>query len=363
MNSYRVFEKMKKSVSKRHAFTLIELLVVIAIIAVLISLLLPAVQSAREAARRAQCVNNLKQIGLANHNFESTNGHFPPGYGVYPTGGGGRANSNAMILSFMESSNLYGAFNLSVNINLTGSTSPNDTAQTQIVAAFNCPSDPSASKLLAGTSALGYSNYFGSVGATASNEIGTAAAYQEPIAQRGGIFNVVLDRSGTAATNPNFMKVMSPCTISSITDGTSNTALYAETIRSISISNTAAEIPIESLLNVYIVTSLQGGMDTPPASCLTFPGTRIRYRGQQYYRNLPQTSYYNHTTPPNHKKWDCGDGSYVASHIAARSYHPGGVNVAFSDGSVKFVKDTVNIATWRALGTKSGGEVVSADAY
>ena len=105
---------------RSRGFTLIELLVVIAIIAVLIALLLPAVQAAREAARRAQCVNNLKQIGLANHNFESSNNHFPPGYGIYPTGGGGRANSNAMILSFMESANLYGAFNLSVNINLTG---------------------------------------------------------------------------------------------------------------------------------------------------------------------------------------------------------------------------------------------------
>lgn len=347
----------------RRAFTLIELLVVIAIIAVLISLLLPAVQSAREAARRAQCVNNLKQIGLANHNFESTNGHFPPGYGIYPTGGGGRANANAMILSFMESANLYGAFNLSVNINLTGPTSPNNTAQTQIVSAFNCPSDPSLSKLLAGTSALGYSNYFGSVGATASNELGSSATYQESVGGRAGIFNVTLDRSGTSTTNPNFMRVMNPTTIGSITDGTSNTALYSETIRSISIANTAAEIPIESLLNVYIVTSLAGALDAPSAACATFPGTRIRYRGQQYYRNLPQTSYYNHTTPPNYKKWDCGDGSYVVSHIAARSYHPGGVNTVFSDGSVRFIKDTVNINTWRALGTKAGGEVISADAY
>jgi prepilin-type N-terminal cleavage/methylation domain-containing protein/prepilin-type processing-associated H-X9-DG protein len=349
--------------SLRRGFTLIELLVVIAIIAVLISLLLPAVQSAREAARRAQCINNLKQIGLANHNFESTNSHFPPGYGMYPTGGGGRANANAMILQYMESANLYGAFNLSRNINLTGPTSPNNTAQIQIVAAFNCPSDPSMSKLMAGTSALGYSNYFGSIGATASMEMGTAFGFQESVGARAGVFNVSLDRSGTAATNTNFQKVLTPTTIASIADGTSNTALYSETIRSISVANTAAEIPIDSLLNVYIVTSLAGALDAPPASCLTFPGTRIRYRGQQYYRNLPQTSYYSHTMTPNFKKWDCGDTSYVASHTAARSYHPGGVNTVFCDGSVKFIKDSVNIATWRALGSKAGGEVISADAY
>ncbi len=349
----------------RKAFTLIELLVVIAIIAVLISLLLPAVQSAREAARRAQCVNNLKQIGLANHNFESTNGHFPPGYGTNPLpAGGGRANSNALVLQFLESASLYGAFNFDSNINLTGPTSPNNTAQTQIVSAFVCPSDPSMAKLLAGTSQLGYCNYFGSVGNTASLELGTAFAFQEPNAVNAGIFNVRLDRSGTATTNPlNHLRVQNPTTISSITDGTSNTALYSETIRSISIGNTAAEIPIDSLLNVYIITSLAGGMQVPPATCRTFPGTRIRYRGQQYYRNLPQTSYYTHTMTPNVKRWDCGDSSFVASHTAARSYHPGGVNVAFCDGSVRFIKDTVNDLTWRALGTKGGGEVISADSY
>jgi prepilin-type N-terminal cleavage/methylation domain-containing protein/prepilin-type processing-associated H-X9-DG protein len=349
----------------RQAFTLIELLVVIAIIAVLISLLLPAVQSAREAARRAQCVNNLKQIGLANHNFESTNGHFAPGYGPWFSGVVGRANSNALILQFLESASTYSAFNFERNINDTGPTSANNTAQTQIISAYVCPSDPSTSKLLGGTSQLGYCNYFGSVGNTASLELGSAFGFQEPNAQNAGIFNVRLDRSGTATTNPvNHLKVQNPTTIGSITDGTSNTALYSETTRANSVANTTAEIPIPSLLNVYyILTSMAGKLQVIPPECIVFPGQRIRYRGQQYYRNLPVTSYYSHTLVPNDRRWDCIDGSLVASHTAARSYHPGGVNTVFCDGSVRFIKNTVNEATWRALGTRGGGEVISADAY
>jgi prepilin-type N-terminal cleavage/methylation domain-containing protein/prepilin-type processing-associated H-X9-DG protein len=356
---------MQQSIRARKAFTLIELLVVIAIIAVLISLLLPAVQSAREAARRAQCVNNLKQIGLANHNFESTNGHFAPGYGTYfASAGGARVNQNAQLLQFLEASNTFSLFNFESAITLTGPTSPNNTAQTQIISAFVCPSDPSTSKLLAGTSQLGYCNYFGSIGATAAQELGATATYQEPNSGFAGIFNVRLDRSGTAATNPNYMKVQNPTTIGSITDGTSNTALFSETIRSIAVANTAAEIPTDSLLNVYIISgSMAGNLQIPPASCLIFPGLRIRYRGQQYYRNLPQTSNYSHTMTPNVKKWDCGNDSYLVSHTAARSNHPGGVNVVFCDGSVKFIKDTINPTTWLALGSKAGGEVISADAY
>ena len=123
----------------RRGFTLIELLVVIAIIAVLIALLLPAVQSAREAARWAQCTNNLKQLGLAVANFESSNSKFPDGIGPYPKNGGGtRLGVQGLILPYLEQSNLYGTFNFDRDMN--GSIE-NDTARTQQISAYLCPSD------------------------------------------------------------------------------------------------------------------------------------------------------------------------------------------------------------------------------
>ena len=355
--------------SRKSGFTLIELLVVIAIIAVLISLLLPAVQSARAAARRAQCVNNLKQIGLAAHNFESTNGTFPPGYGPTPTIGVPqypRATPIVQVLGYLEGSSLYSTFNFQFNLNGIYNNRANDvnyTAGSQIVAAFVCPADPSLEKLAGFT---GYTNYFGSIGGTSCPELGTANAAQEVNGQIAGVFCVTLDMAAPAqlngANNPNYQKVMSAATIAAITDGTSNTTMFSETIRANSIQNLAAEIPVESLMNV---NALASGYSTSQyvQACRTFSGTRLRYRGQQYYRNLPATSTFSHTMTPNMKSYDCANSAFSCTHLAARSNHPGGVNAVFCDGSVRFVKDSVNGATWLALGTMKGGEVISADSY
>jgi len=353
--------KTHTSASTRRGFTLIELLVVIAIIAVLIALLLPAVQSAREAARRAQCTNNLKQMGLATLNFESTFSHFPPGMAYTPRvdrTAAGRANVQAQILPYLEQASLYGAFNLDRNINLFGPTSPHDTAQTQIVATFVCPSDPATMRLTSGTRQLGYSNYFASLGATASMETGTAFAFQEPNSALLGVFNFVLNRSVTDINHPDYRRP-SETRIAEITDGTSNTALFSEIRRSNLVNDASA--PITSPDNVYIVSSgFVTSNRAASTTCDVFSGVRIRYRGQQYYRNLPMTGYYSHTMIPNDRRYDCGDGSFLTNHLAARSYHPGGVNVVLADGSVRFVKDTVNPIAWAALGTKAGGEVISA---
>ena len=352
----------------RKGFTLIELLVVIAIIAVLISLLLPAVQSAREAARRAQCTNNLKQIGLAAHNFESTNSTFPPGYGPTPTINVPlypRATPIVQVLAFLESANTYSTFNFQFNLNGIYNNRANDanyTAGSQLVSAFICPSDPSIQRM---AGFIGYSNYSASIGGTSCPELGTGAA-QEANFQLSGAFNVMLDTGAPAtingANNPNYQRVTSPVTIAAITDGTSNSAMFSEIIRSTSVNNTVDEVPQNSLLNVYGQAS---GFSTSlyTTVCRTYSGLRLRYRGQQYYRNLPATSNYSHTMTPNMASYDCSNSAYSCSHIASRSYHPGGVNTVFCDGSVRFVKSSVNAATWLALGTIKGGEVISADAY
>jgi prepilin-type N-terminal cleavage/methylation domain-containing protein/prepilin-type processing-associated H-X9-DG protein len=355
--------------SHRRAFTLIELLVVIAIIAVLIALLLPAVQAAREAARRSQCVNNLKQLGLASANFEVSNGTLAPCYGQYPLypapGGGGRANVVAQLLPYMEQGSAYSSFNFQWDINRNGAGYENYTAQSQIVASFVCPSDPNAVRL---NGILGYTNYFASTGGTASPELGSNT-WQEPTVTTAGAFCSYINSSATVVTDPNYAKATGT-TIASISDGTSNTALFAESLKGYASSTTTPAsgvlggIPATDPTNVYIIST---AMSNYVAPVCTYGGTgystRIYYRGQEYYRNLPMEGYYNHTLTPNSLLYDCGSNDYVRAHQAARSNHSGGANIGFADGSVKFVKNTVNSTTWYGLGTRSGREIISSDSY
>ncbi|WP_169978021.1 DUF1559 domain-containing protein [Tautonia rosea] len=369
----------RRASSVRRAFTLIELLVVIAIIGVLIALLLPAVQSAREAARRAQCTNNLKQIALAALNFESTYGTLPPGNGPCGTAEapttstcGGRATPLAQLLPFMEGSAAYAAFNLEINLNLFGPTAANFTAQTSLVSAYICPSDIHNTKM---DGTLAYANYVASTGNTASSEYGSGFTFQEPNNNRLGVFNFQINRSaprflpGQTTVNPEYRRALGAVKLAAIRDGTSNTAMFSETRRSYAAASTLASsgVPTTDPLNVYIQNVVIDNLVTPLADqggCFYLMpnySTRIYYRGQQYYRSLPQNGFYSHTLTPNSRFSDCGSSNYVQNHAAARSYHPGGVNAANCDGSVKFIKETVNPDVWRAVGSRQGAEVISAD--
>ena len=351
--------------TRRRAFTLIELLVVIAIIAILIGLLVPAVQKVRESAARLQCQNNLKQLGLACHNYESTFKAMPPTGASWATGDDPAIC--VIVLPYIEQANLYNLFNFNKAIN---NTIENSAARTQQVPVLLCPSDGSSGFQVdvgpRGTLPCGQTNYYASIGATADQRSTNGSLV--------GVFNFTTGPGGRG------IAVKSKLPINGIRDGTSNTAMWSETTRSVHSSGgtfnwydpTIIYLLPASDAGYSVLTPMTGPLfnETNPNAMIqgqTYrcnswdygPTNAISYRGNEYYRGLPALSNYTHTIPPNYKGYDCGDDStYNTAHIAARSYHTGGVNVCFADGSVHFVADSINFITWRAMGTRSGGDLV-----
>jgi len=351
---------------KRKGFTLIELLVVIAIIAVLIGLLLPAVQKVREAAARMSCSNNLKQIGLATMNYESTYGVLPPGSGSLPVGGSA-PTTVTLLLPYIEGGNIYALFDFTQDMNGAAINGP---ARDQQVKSYLCPSESSSQFQLdpGGTGKdAGRCNYAGNTGATADSRSSDT--------RYAGIFNYQYG----AAVN-NLIPVKSKVHIMDVTDGTSNTSMWAErTLSQASNSDGGTKNNYDPTMQYLLpdtddgwnmLTPMTGALvsETNPAAliqgmtykCNSYdygPTNIIRYRGLEYYRAIPQMNQYTHTVPPNYHGYDCGNSSITASHVAARSYHTGGVNVCFADGSVHFISNNITFTTWQAIGTRAAGDI------
>lgn len=314
-------------IARRNGFTLVELLVVIAIIGILIAMLLPAVQAAREAARRLQCNNAMKQCGLAVLNYESTHSRLPAGIIMEnPTGSGLLVHTaQVLILPFVGEQALFDQYDFSQRVFATS----NINVIRQPVSSYCCPSDPNTPVPAASTN-YGHSNFVVNQGSELLTEYTVSSSHK----RYGGTGPFQWDEAYK---------------LSEISDGLSRTAMMSEVISGQAVA------PANAGSSAWDVRGMWG----------------IQYTGAHAYLHLynpnasigdaPSAQNYQRCIDAPHAPCDANSVSgngYNNSHAAARSHHPGGVNVVFLDGHVSFVGDEIDLYLWQALGTINKGEAV-----
>jgi prepilin-type N-terminal cleavage/methylation domain-containing protein/prepilin-type processing-associated H-X9-DG protein len=329
---------------KRPAFTLVELLVVIAIIGVLVGLVLPAVQSAREASRRAHCSNNVRQLSLAASNYVSTYDCFPLGRNQ---SGEDVWSAHARLLPYMEEAATFKR----INFNTTPGNAANAQVCQTVVNTFLCPSDNNRMNFADPANDNQYpwakNNYRGNAG----NDTGewVSATNQE---QNNGIFLTAVQ-----------------VRLCQITDGLSCTALFSEGVLG-DVDDTNIETPGDwfrvELTNKTSAQVYQACLTVTPVSGA---GSQFSRAGRNWVRGNYVTTRYNHIMPPNTlSAVRCSSGNVKSDQIndnggatTASSRHPGGVNLSMADASVHFVSNDIDISVWQAIGSRNGGETVAFD--
>lgn len=350
--------------TQRTAFTLIELLVVIAIIAVLIALLLPAVQQAREAARRTQCRNNLKQLGIAMHAYVESSSMLPPGRIVYfgaddhtqsanggaTTGNGNCFSAFAQLMPQLDQSVIYNQ----INFNSGPDTTPNNNIAIVQPSVFMCPSDFGYRALAQGSGFTGVTNYVMNTGNT------VAVSPNNPSGSR--VTGIFFENSGVR--------------FSDITDGTSQTVCLSEQV----LSNPGDPTNNGGNWNGVLPTTgfvlTTGNNNTTqgpelinyPGDCAS--GNKLQLtRGNRILYGAPGHTMYNHLRVPNDPGIDCRGGlphsarnyywwSRLTHNVTSRSQHIGGVHSLFVDGHVQFISGNLSLKIWQALGSRNGSELV-----
>jgi prepilin-type N-terminal cleavage/methylation domain-containing protein/prepilin-type processing-associated H-X9-DG protein len=378
----------------RRGFTLVELLVVIAIIGVLVGLLLPAVQSAREAARRMQCSNQIRQIDLAVINYESAFRRYPPGrltpdYAINGVRQASYTNYNAvsptatnvftgfrsvhsMILPYMEANNIYNLIDWSAPtaVRMTQAGVPvnrNYAAYNNAQALFLCPSDGNTGRITTENNYRynfgGSTPYAGALNSTQNNVVNATNA-------------LGLSSGGNGA-----FTIGSGLKQAAFTDGLSNTCFFSERTK-----GSGRNLAVVPPTNVDMITwpnranimvdpivlfndCYNASVTGQAPSNFHFNSAGRWLDGSDFSNGWPfgfySSTQYNHVAPPNWSGFDCGTWSAIpdapGEHaiVSARSMHGSGVNASFGDGSTRFVANSIDVIIWRALGTRDGAEVIS----